>query len=60
MSDILRSKKAGIMRAPLGIGAPSWEELLDLSWREIELGARANRPGYRTVRKLLSDKRFDR
>jgi hypothetical protein len=31
-----------------------------MTWEEIEAGAKANRPGFKTVRKLLSDRRFDR
>jgi hypothetical protein len=30
-----------------------------MEWEEIELGARANLPGFKTVRQLLTDKRFD-
>ncbi len=29
-------------------------------WEEIEAGAELNYPGFKVVRKLLSDKRFDK
>jgi hypothetical protein len=28
-------------------------------WEDIEAGAKANKPGFKVVRKLLTDKRFD-
>ena len=31
-----------------------------LTWEQIEQGAKENRPGFKVVRKLLSDRRFDR
>ncbi|MDP9372994.1 MAG: hypothetical protein M3Q65_11205 [Chloroflexota bacterium] len=58
--DILKRKKGSIKNAPLGQRAPSWDEVLDLTWQQVEAGARENKPGYRTIRKLLSDSRFDR
>lgn len=60
VSDILKSKKGSIKHAPLEKGAPSWEEIQDLIWAEIEKGAERGRPGYRTIRKLLTDSRFNR
>ncbi len=60
VSQILRRKKASIKNAELEEGAPSWEEILDLPFTEIERRARRGLPGYRTIRKLLTDRRFDR
>jgi hypothetical protein len=31
-----------------------------MTWEQIEEGGRANRPGFKGVRKLLTDKRFDK
>jgi hypothetical protein len=31
-----------------------------MTWEEIEGGAEANVPGFKVVRKLLTDKRFDK
>ncbi len=58
--DILRLKKASIRSAPLPTGAPGWDSLLDWTWEQIQHEAKANTPGFKTIRKLLSDGRFDR
>jgi hypothetical protein len=58
--DILRRKKGSSKNAPLGQEAPSWAEIQDHTWQEVEAGARQNKPGYRTIKKLLSDSRLDR
>lgn len=60
VSDILKSKKGSIKQAQLPQGAPSWEEFTEMTWEEIEKGAEENIPGFRVVRKLLSDRRFDK
>ena len=60
VDDVLRGKKGSIKRAPLPPDSPSWDEVLDLPLSELERRADANEPGYRTIRKLLKDKRFDR
>ncbi|HSI35424.1 MAG: hypothetical protein ACAI43_25815 [Phycisphaerae bacterium] len=60
VSEVLRQKKASIRTAPLPPGSPSWSELEPMRWEAIESGARQNLPGYKTVRKLLTDQRFDR
>jgi hypothetical protein len=31
-----------------------------MSWEQIDEGATASNPGFKVVRKLLTDKRFDR
>jgi hypothetical protein len=49
-----------IKQAPLPGGSLSWDEYSQMTWEQIEQGARANRPGFKVVRKLLTDKRFDR
>ncbi|MPZ24679.1 MAG: hypothetical protein GEU28_14395 [Dehalococcoidia bacterium] len=50
VADILTEKKASIRQAP------GWDALRDMTWEEIEEGARANRPGYKAIRKLLTDR----
>jgi hypothetical protein len=60
VSEVLRRKKGSIKNAPLGRGSPSWDELSKMDLRDIEAGARANKPGYKTALKLLRDRRFDR
>jgi hypothetical protein len=60
VSDILHRKKGSIKNAPLGRGSPSWDDFSQMDLREIEAGARANKPGYKTALKLLRDRRFDK
>ena len=69
--DILRYKKASIKQARLPQGPPDWDEFSQMMWeglrpaptqsrQQVEDGERANRPGFKVVRKLLTDKRFDK
>jgi hypothetical protein len=60
VAEILRQKKASVRTAPLPAGSPEWDDLELMSWEEIDAGAKANEPGLKTVRKLLTDRRFDR
>jgi hypothetical protein len=60
VSEILRTKKGSVRTAPLPVGSPSWSKFEAMMWEEIEDGAKRNLPGFRTVRKLLGDQRFDR
>ncbi|MBI3468133.1 MAG: hypothetical protein HY000_34435 [Planctomycetes bacterium] len=60
VAEILRLKKASVRNAPLEAGSPTWEEIEGLAWEEISLMAAQSLPGYKTIRKLLSDRRFDR
>jgi hypothetical protein len=58
--QILGLKKASVRNARLPAGTPSWDEIADMTWEEIDSAARASRTGFKTIRKLLSDSRFDR
>lgn len=60
VSEILKTKQGQIKRTPLPPGSPSWDELSELTWGEIVEGAKQSRPGFRTIRKLLTDKDYDR
>ena len=60
VAEILRLKRGGITKAPLPDAAPSWDALGEMKWEELEDCANANLPGFRTIRKLLSDRRFDK
>ena len=53
-------KKAGIKRAALDPGSPSWDDIMHLNWEEIERRADARERGFKTFRKLLKDGRFDK
>lgn len=60
VSEILKGKKGSIKQAQLPASSPSWEEFSEMSWEQIERGAQENILRFRMVRKLLSDRRFDR
>jgi hypothetical protein len=60
VGDILRRKKASVRSAPLPPGTPPWGELEVMVWEDVDLAARSNQPGFRMIRKLLTDSRFDR
>ena len=60
MADILKRKKGSIKQAQLPEGSPSWDEFSQMTWEEIEDGAQANVAGFKVIRKLLTDTRFDR
>jgi hypothetical protein len=60
VSEILKTKKGSIKNAPLPQGSPSWNKIANMTMEEIEAGARTNRPGYKTIKKLLEDRRFER
>jgi hypothetical protein len=60
VGDVLRTKKRSVTSAPLPRGSPPWSELVTMTWEQVEEGARQNLLGYKTVRKLLTDQRFDR
>ena len=58
--DILKLKKGSIKQAKLPEGSPSWDDINQMLWEEIEANANANIIGFRAIRKLLSDRRFDK
>lgn len=58
--DILKRKKGAIKQAALEPGSPSWGDILDETWGEIKAKARRRVPGYKTLRKLLSDSEYNK
>jgi hypothetical protein len=58
--EILKGKRGSIRQAPLEANSPSWDDILDLTWEEVIEKAEADEPGFRTIKKLLGDKRFDK
>ena len=60
VTEILKRKKASLKNAPLPLGSPTWDEILELTWEEIDRNARQRRPGYQTIRKLLSDPEYEK
>lgn len=58
--EILELKKASVQRAPLPPGTPDWADILALLWEDVDSAAKASQPGFKTIRKLLTDSRFDK
>jgi hypothetical protein len=56
----LEQKKGSIKQAKLPGGSLGWDEFSQMTWEEIEAGAKANKSGFKMVRKLLTDRRFDK
>jgi hypothetical protein len=48
------------MKARLDPGSPSWDDIMHLTWEEIEERHRRREPGFKTFHKLLKEKRFDK
>ncbi|NUQ79906.1 MAG: hypothetical protein HUU21_40925 [Polyangiaceae bacterium] len=60
VEEILKGKKGSITKAPLEKGAPAWSEIKHETWESVVRKADKDVPGYKTIKKLLADKRFDR
>ena len=60
VSQILAGKKASVRNDPLEAGSPSWSEIEALTWEEVVEHAEGDVPGFKTIKKLLGDKRFDK
>jgi hypothetical protein len=60
VAEILLGKKASIKNAGLEPGSPSWDEIMDHTWEEIQARAKRRVPGYKTIKKLLSSGEYDK
>ncbi len=60
VAEILTRKKAAIKKARLEPGSPSWDDIMHLTWEEVEERHRRREPGFKTFHKLLKEKRFDK
>jgi hypothetical protein len=58
--EILNGKRGSIRTAPLEPNSPSWDDILDLTWEDVVEKATADEPGFRTIKKLPGDRRFDK
>jgi hypothetical protein len=56
----LKGKKGSIKQAPLDKGSPPWSEIEKMKWGDIEKGAKQNKPGFRTIRKLLTQGEYNK
>ena len=60
VGEILATKKASIRDAALPRGSPPWDDILNLSWEEVVERSKKRRPGYKTIKKLLGSKEYDK
>lgn len=60
VAEILTGKRGSIKYASLDPGSPSWEDIRHLTWEEIDRRAKQRKPGYKTIRKLLSSPEYDK
>ncbi len=60
VEEILRLKKGSIKNAPLPSGSPDWSDLTDMIWEEVDAQSREDAAGFKAIRKLLTDQRFDK
>ena len=60
VAEILNGKQGTIRNVPLDPGSPSWDDILHLKWEEVQQRARRRERGFKTFRKLLTDRRFNK
>ncbi|MBI1830547.1 MAG: hypothetical protein HYR84_03740 [Planctomycetes bacterium] len=60
VAEILKTKRAAILRAPLPKGSPSWDDIMHLTWEEVVLRQKRRDRGFKAFHKLLSDKEYDK
>jgi RHS repeat-associated protein len=60
VADVLKGKQGSITNAPLPEGSPSWDDVRGQTMDEIDKAAKAGKIGYKTIKKLLNDKRFNK
>lgn len=60
VTDILKEKKASIKNAALDPGSPSWDDIKDLLWEELVQRAKRRDRGYKTIKKLLTAKEYNK
>jgi len=53
-------KVGSIQNTPMPQGGPGWKEILKKTWEEIVDAARKGEKWAKTVKKLLTDRRFDK
>jgi hypothetical protein len=60
VEQILLKKQGSIKQAPLERGSPSWDDILHLTWEEVVERAERREIGFKTFRKLLREKRYNK
>jgi hypothetical protein len=60
VAEILKMKRAAILKAALGKGSPGWDDIMHLRWEEIVRKQKRRERGFKTFYKLLSNKEYDK
>jgi hypothetical protein len=60
VAQILRRKLGSIKNAPLTAGSPGWDDILHWTWAEVVQAKSRGEAGFKTIYKLLTNKRFDK
>jgi hypothetical protein len=60
VDEILKAKKASIKYGSLDPGSPTWDDISHLSWEEIVQRAKRRQTGYKTIKKLLTVREYDK
>ncbi len=60
VAEILAKKKASVRDAGLEPGSPSWDDIMDFTWEEVVERAKRRRPGFKTIKKLLGSKEYNK
>jgi hypothetical protein len=60
VAEILKQKRAAIKKCPLPRGSPSWDDIMEVTWEEVEERHDRNERGFKTFHKLLNETRFDK
>jgi hypothetical protein len=56
----MRGKKGRIVHVELPPGSPSWDDVRNMLWGEIERGAKAGLTGFKTIKKVLLSHEYDK
>ena len=60
IAEILELKKGSIKQAALDPGSPGWDDIMELTWEEIQSRAKRRQTGYKTIKKLLGSQEYDK
>jgi len=60
VAEILTGKKASIKGTALDPGSPSWDDIMELTWEQVRARAKRNVPGFKTIKKLLGSREYDK
>ena len=58
IEQILKKRKGSIRNVELDRGSPSFDDIKDITWEELQRRAKQNEIGFKTIKKVLTDGRF--